>query len=216
MLKNGRVLASGPTDEVLTPERIRELYGVDADVSAARRDGPPDGRARQGGRARAAAVKPLGRRLAMALLLFGGAALGAIATAPLIGSTPISLRRAFDRVDSVRARMSTHRFSSSRGCRARLRGALVGSTLASAGVVFQGLLRNPLATPFTLGVSAGAALGAMLAITFGRSLAWLGVPLAPLASFAGSLVAVGDRLPAGRSAAPRPVHRTSCCSPASR
>ena len=39
--------------------------------------------------------------------------------------------------------------------------------LAAAGVVFQGLLRNPLATPFTLGVSAGAALGAMLAITFG-------------------------------------------------
>ena len=33
--------------------------------------------------------------------------------------------------------------------------------------MFQGLLRNPLATPFTLGVSAGAALGAMLAITFG-------------------------------------------------
>ena len=32
MLKNGRVLASGPTDEVLTPGRMRELYDVDADV----------------------------------------------------------------------------------------------------------------------------------------------------------------------------------------
>ena len=51
-----------------------------------------------------------------------------------------------------------------------LAGALVGAALAAAGVVFQGLLRNPLATPFTLGVSAGAALGAMLAITFGWSL----------------------------------------------
>ena len=62
--------------------------------------------------------------------------------------------------------------------------------LASAGVVFQGLLRNPLATPFTLGVSAGAALGAMLAITFGWSFAWLGIPAAPAASFIGSLAAV--------------------------
>ena len=71
-----------------------------------------------------------------------------------------------------------------------LAGALVGAMLASAGVVFQGLLRNPLATPFTLGVSAGAALGAMLAITFGWSLSWLGIPAAPIASFAGSLMAV--------------------------
>ena len=63
--------------------------------------------------------------------------------------------------------------------------------LATAGVVFQGLLRNPLATPFTLGVSAGAALGAMLAITFGWSFAWAGIPAAPAASFIGSLGAVG-------------------------
>jgi iron complex transport system permease protein len=41
--------------------------------------------------------------------------------------------------------------------------ALVGGTLAAAGVVFQGLLRNPLATPYTLGVDAGASLGAMIA-----------------------------------------------------
>ena len=61
---------------------------------------------------------------------------------------------------------------------------------ASAGVVFQGLLRNPLATPFTLGVSSGAALGAVLAITFNWSLAAIGVPAVPAAAFAGSIVAV--------------------------
>lgn len=71
-----------------------------------------------------------------------------------------------------------------------LAGALVGAMLASAGVVFQGLLRNPLATPFTLGVSAGAALGAMLSITFGWSLAWAGIPATAAASFVGSLMAV--------------------------
>ena len=47
-------------------------------------------------------------------------------------------------------------------------GALVGAALAAAGVVFQAMLRNPLATPFTLGVSSGASLGAMLAITLRR------------------------------------------------
>jgi iron complex transport system permease protein len=65
--------------------------------------------------------------------------------------------------------------------------ALVGGTLAAAGVVFQGLLRNPLATPYTLGVSAGASLGAMIAITFGAALPVGGVATA---SLIGALVAV--------------------------
>ena len=68
-----------------------------------------------------------------------------------------------------------------------LSAALVGATLAAAGVVMQALLRNPLATPFTLGVSAGAALGAMLAITLRLDLGALGVSSVPIASFAGSL-----------------------------
>ena len=46
--------------------------------------------------------------------------------------------------------------SSSRRLPRAFAAALVGGTLAAAGVVFQGLLRNPLATPYTLGVSAGA------------------------------------------------------------
>jgi iron complex transport system permease protein len=72
-----------------------------------------------------------------------------------------------------------------------LAAAAVGAALAAAGVVFQAMLRNPLATPFTLGVSAGAALGAMLAITFGASTGLAGVPAVPAASFIGSLAAVG-------------------------
>ena len=55
--------------------------------------------------------------------------------------------------------------------------------------MLQALLRNPLATPFTLGVSAGAALGAMLAIAFGLDLGALGVSSVPIASFLGSLAA---------------------------
>ena len=58
-------------------------------------------------------------------------------------------------------------------------------------MVLQALLRNPLATPFTLGVSAGASLGAMLAVTMRLELSLLGITSIPLASFAGSLVATG-------------------------
>ncbi|MDR1241622.1 MAG: iron ABC transporter permease [Deltaproteobacteria bacterium] len=46
---------------------------------------------------------------------------------------------------------------------------MAGAGLALAGVTFQGILRNPLADPFTLGISGGAALGAALAISFGVS-----------------------------------------------
>jgi iron complex transport system permease protein len=134
-------------------------------------------------------VKTIGRRLASATAIYGGLALIAVATAPLIGSTSISLRRALDWSIPLADNPDAQIFFIARLPRT-LAGALVGSTLATAGVVFQGLLRNPLATPFTLGVSAGAALGAMLAITFASSLQWLGIPAAPLASFAGSLLAV--------------------------
>src|SRR6185295_1667454 len=48
-----------------------------------------------------------------------------------------------------------------------LLGFLVGACLASVGVVLQALLRNPLADPYVLGVSSGAALGVTLAILLG-------------------------------------------------
>ena len=130
------------------------------------------------------------RRFALTIVVFGALALAAIVLGPLVGSTPISLRAVFNRSIPFADNPDAQIFFIARLPRT-LAGALVGGMLASAGVIFQGLLRNPLATPFTLGVSAGAALGAMLAITFGGSLSWLGVPAAPIASFAGSLMAVG-------------------------
>ena len=71
-----------------------------------------------------------------------------------------------------------------------LAAAIVGGGLALSGVVFQALLRNPLASPDTLGVSAGATLGAMLAITFHVDFTLLGVSIVPLSSFAGALGAL--------------------------
>jgi iron complex transport system permease protein len=66
--------------------------------------------------------------------------------------------------------------------------ALVGSALAVAGAAFQALLRNPLAEPYVLGVSGGAALGAVGAIVLGASLPIPG--LIPLAAFVGAAATV--------------------------
>jgi iron complex transport system permease protein len=117
-------------------------------------------------------------------------ALAAVILAPLVGSTHISLRRAFDLSVPFTDNADAQIFFVARLPRT-LAGAVVGSSLAAAGVVFQGLLRNPLATPFTLGVSSGAALGAMLAITFNWTFGALGLPAVPVASFIGSMGAVG-------------------------
>jgi iron complex transport system permease protein len=50
-----------------------------------------------------------------------------------------------------------------------LAGALVGASLAAGGAVFQGLFRNPLVSPYVLGVSSGAGFGAAAAILLGAS-----------------------------------------------
>lgn len=65
---------------------------------------------------------------------------------------------------------------------------LVGAALATSGAVFQGLLTNPLAGPFTLGISSGAAFGASLAILAGVS-TWI-LPFAGLLGATLALVSV--------------------------
>jgi iron complex transport system permease protein len=72
-----------------------------------------------------------------------------------------------------------------------------GAGLAISGVIFQGILRNPLADSFTLGVSGGAAFGAALAISLGATGAFMGFAL-PLAAFAGATAALGAVLLIGR------------------
>jgi iron complex transport system permease protein len=129
------------------------------------------------------------RRLFLTVLAFAVLTAAAGLLAPLVGSTPVSLRRVFDRSIPFADNADAQIFFVARLPRT-IAAALVGAALAAAGVVFQALLRNPLATPFTLGVSAGAALGAMLAITFPVGLAFAGLSPVPIASFAGALGAV--------------------------
>lgn len=67
---------------------------------------------------------------------------------------------------------------------------VVGGALAAAGVVFQGLLRNPMADPYIIGTSGGAALGATIALLLPIHVVWFGFTLVPLAAFVGALVTV--------------------------
>ena len=69
-------------------------------------------------------------------------------------------------------------------------GFLVGSCLASVGVALQALLRNPLADPYVLGVSSGAALGVSLAVLFGIGTTMLALSVLPVCGFLGGLLAL--------------------------
>jgi iron complex transport system permease protein len=131
----------------------------------------------------------LEKRFVRTVAGFGALTLITMVAAPLVGSTRIDLRRVFDFSIPFADNTDAQIFFVARLPRT-LAGACVGALFAAAGVVFQGLLRNPLATPFTLGVSTGAALGAVFAISFNWSLGFAGISAVPVAAFAGSLMAV--------------------------
>jgi len=127
----------------------------------------------------------LRRQLITTIGAFAALAIAATILAPTIGSTPISLARAFSRTVPWADNVDAQVFFIARLPRV-IAAVLVGSGLAVAGVVFQALLRNPLASPDTLGVTAGATLAAIAAITFHLDFALFGLSAIPLASFAGS------------------------------
>lgn len=71
----------------------------------------------------------------------------------------------------------------------QLTALVIGASLAVSGAVFQTVLRNPLAEPFTLGISGGSGVGAALAIVFNlNAISFLSIPLCALL---GALAALG-------------------------
>jgi iron complex transport system permease protein len=137
-----------------------------------------------------AAPSDLRRRLLATVAGFGALAFAVCLTAPLVGSTTIHLSRVFDRTIPFADNVDAQVFFVARLPRV-LASAVVGSAFAIAGVVFQAFLRNPLASPDTLGVSSGATLGAVIVITFHLDTAVLGVSAVPVATFAGAAGALG-------------------------
>lgn len=65
--------------------------------------------------------------------------------------------------------------------------AMVGAALSAAGLLFQGLFRNPLADPYVIGSSGGAVLGATVGMVLLPQAAWLGFSAIALLAFAGSV-----------------------------
>jgi iron complex transport system permease protein len=65
----------------------------------------------------------------------------------------------------------------------------IGGALSLSGAILQGIFRNPLVEPYTLGISGGAALGVALTIVFGLHLS-VGMIMLPLAGFSGALITI--------------------------
>lgn len=71
-----------------------------------------------------------------------------------------------------------------------LLGVLVGASLSIAGAAFQGMFKNPMADPFVIGISSGAALGAAIAIILRVSIPFIGISTISIFAFIGALLAV--------------------------
>lgn len=113
-------------------------------------------------------------RLALVVALGAAAVAAALAFSCLTGAQGISLSAAVAGQEPDRSILFGLRLP-----RAAL-GAVVGLALAASGTALQALLRNPLAEPFVLGVSGGAALGGALALVAAALLGSLWAPLAAL------------------------------------
>lgn len=87
-----------------------------------------------------------------------------------------------------------------------LMAGVVGAALSVAGAGFQGLLRNPLADPYILGVSGGGALGAILAMWLGIGTIFGRVPAVPVFAFCGALFTVLAVFQISRVSGRVPVH----------
>ncbi|CAM2984949.1 iron ABC transporter permease [Paenibacillus sediminis] len=85
-------------------------------------------------------------------------------------------------------------------------GMLVGASLAASGAAFQGVLRNPLADPFTLGVSSGASVGAALLIFFGLQYSVFGSWTLPAVAFVTGILTLLGVLRLARQGGKIPTH----------
>ncbi len=127
-----------------------------------------------------------GKRTAAGLWLIGLFALGAFALCPFIGMEPVAFsvlwRPQGEDIDAI----VFWKTRAPRVCTA----FLAGSALAIGGMAFQALFRNPLATPFTLGVSSGASLGVAFSLRTGLVFSAYGFSSLSLSAFVGALVAI--------------------------
>jgi len=125
------------------------------------------------------------RRTTLILAGLGALLVLSLLGMPFVGLEPISLNAVFRGAGSRESEI----FWSLRLPRV-LTGVFSGAALAAAGLAFQALFRNPLATPFTLGTASGASLGATFYIWTGWSFAVAGISGLTLFAFLGALLSL--------------------------
>ena len=125
------------------------------------------------------------KRLGFLPLFFVGS-LAVLVCAPLVGPNSIPLSSILHPTPDDPASMIFWQIRLPRACLAWIAGA----GLAAAGMAFQAMFRNPLATPFTLGVSSGASLGAALGLRLGLGFAFIGLTSVHIGAMLGALLAI--------------------------
>ncbi|MFW6286805.1 MAG: FecCD family ABC transporter permease [Candidatus Sumerlaeota bacterium] len=126
-------------------------------------------------------------RSALWILLFIVFSLAVVAVAPMIGGDFLSVKDVLFAAEDSTAPMLFWKIRMPRVCL----GWVAGAALAVAGMVFQAMFRNALATPFTLGVSSGASLGAAIGIHVGLGFSFWVFTGTSFASMFGALGAIG-------------------------
>lgn len=121
------------------------------------------------------------------LVLLGAAALLVLVGTPLLPGTVLTWESVFRPAPGETGAIIFWDLRLPRACL----GFLAGAGLAVSGMVFQALFRNAMATPFTLGVSSGASLGAGVCIVSGVTCGLPGLPGTTLAAALGALMAIG-------------------------
>ena len=130
------------------------------------------------------------KRLVFTLLGLGFVLLLCVALAASLGSSRVDILHVFrDWIHGSETSVDTTIVLGYRIPRIAL-AVIVGAGLATVGAVFQGILGNPLADPYILGVSGGASVGVALATVLGLGGTILGVSVLPATAFAGSVLTV--------------------------
>lgn len=129
------------------------------------------------------------RRFVSALFVLGVLLLVVLLVSPFVGARRLSITRVFDFSVPLADNPDANIFFIVRLPRVLL-ACVAGAALACAGAVFQALLRNPLATPYILGVSTGSTLGVVIAIKLQLEMLLAGFPVTYVVAFTGAFVAI--------------------------
>jgi iron complex transport system permease protein len=119
--------------------------------------------------------------------LLAGLLVAAIVGALQVGSAPLTTRDVLAALGWGAADETTRAIVVQVRLPRVILSVVVGAGLAASGTVFQGIFRNPMADPYIIGVSAGAALGATIAIVSGLTLAGSGAGAVTSLAFVGAL-----------------------------